>query len=182
MTTPKRTKTETPTTDFREIEREAFTSLAEIAAGNVRGYAWAPAQKFASSGNPDHFSDITMMLELETNINTTGRVPPPKNQCSSGFCNDSLTRAHYIMDKHYPHSIHCEKTKELLTSAIVLGPQQTLERMTGVVRGTTKLQCASKDTATFHFGCASMLEMWLDIKLTRADLEEALKEMDEAEY
>jgi len=180
MTTPKRTKTETPSTDFREIERKAVTSLADIAARRVRGYAWEPAQKFASSGNPDHFSDITMMLDIEANINTTGRVPPPKNQCRDRFCNDSVF-GHKLTDRS-PHDPHCEKTRDLLNNTIAFGSRLTLERMTGVVRGTTKFQCASKDTATFHFGCASMLEMWLDIKLTRADLEEALKEMDEAEY
>jgi hypothetical protein len=130
------------------------STLAEMAASKVYGYKAKAAMDFAQSGDPEALHNMHLLDKIESSINTTGRVPGIKPEYARS---GSRWKHDHIVDDNTPY-----------------GSWATFERLSGKVRGHTRLERADATGVTLRMDCYAIPEMWLNIALTWEELDEMM--------
>ncbi len=133
-------------------------TLKRLAAQAVPGYANEDACKFARTSDPEYLDNMHMLAEMESKINTVGRIPPiPDHMDVPGW----------------PH------VKVKVQEGDAYCSQMRFERMTGKLRAHTRFSHVTEEGAVFRTDCLAVPELWWETTLTQEELEEALSALGE---
>jgi hypothetical protein len=137
-------------------------TLTQLAASKVPGYAHQPATKFAKSLRVEDLHDVIYAESVERSINSVGRIP-------------AISRCNVVRGM-----IGCAMHTHIRKMEKEMYPGKAIhERETGKFRGTAVFRNAIDDNRiTLRVDSWSVPEMWIEITLTREELQSALEEID----